>query len=90
MNLAQGSLEIEELNAEGDRLPQLISLQNSGIDSDLLGCNYKPQAVRKTPNSDPLTGALPVSAWCRGRYPLRQTLPLYQQADRRRREKDKE
>ena len=81
---------IEELNAEVDRLLQSIGLQNSeaGINSDLPGC--EPQAVPKTENPDPLAGPQPVSAWYQGQYPLHRTLQLCQQADKSRREKDKE
>ena len=46
----EGSLGIEELNAEANRLLQLISLQNSGIDSDLP--DREPQATPETSNSD--------------------------------------
>ena len=63
-----GPAEIKELNAETDRLLQSIGPQNSGIDSDFPDC--EPQAVPKTSNSDPLAGSQPVSAWCRGQYPL--------------------
>ena len=84
------SVGIKELNAEVDRLLQSISLQNSevGINSDFPGC--EPQAVPKTENPDPLAGPQPVSAWYQGQYPLHQTLQLCQQADKSRREKDKE
>ena len=40
--------------------------------------------------SDPLAGPRPLIAWYRGKCPLHWTLPLCQQADRSRREKDKE
>ena len=76
-------MEIEELNAEDGRLLQAIDLQNSGIVSEF------PLAVRKTSNSDPLADPQPVSAWCRGQYPLHRSSPLCQQADKRR-AKDKE
>ena len=82
-----GSVDIGELNVEVDRPLQSICPQNPGIDPDLPDC--EPQAVPKTSNSDLLAGPQPVSAWCRGQYPLHRTSPLCQQADKRR-EKDKE
>ena len=86
---SEGVLGTKELGAGVDRVLQLIGLQNSDIDSDLPDC--KPQAAPETLNSDPLAEPRPLSAWYRGKYALRQTLSVaVSQADRNRREKDKE
>ena len=86
----EDGLGTEELDAEVNRLLQSIGLQNSEIEPNLPDGN--PQtAVPETSNpGPPVPGRQPASAWYRGQYPLHQALSSCQQADRSRREKDKE